>query len=133
MPTLNGWGGKPKTTKHNDTPMRQLRQKAYSSTEWQKTRDVYLSKHPLCERCLAEGKVTPAGQVHHRRSPFRTGEINWNLLTEQSNLMALCPECHRKEHLKEEGKDPAETIANLERLLDDGREEGDSELLPETP
>lgn len=67
---------------------------------WLKLRREILTAHPLCERCEAEGYVTPAAEVHHRR-PVETG-INYHekqrLMFDSDNLMALCHDCHVKIH-----------------------------------
>jgi 5-methylcytosine-specific restriction protein A len=75
MPTINTLPKKPKVERQ-DTDMRNLRQKAYQNTKWRKMRDTYMHEHPLCEECLKQGKVTPAEDIHHRRSPFQKGEVN---------------------------------------------------------
>ena len=98
--------------------MRVLRQSAYNNTTWRKMRDTFLHENPLCADCLAKGKVTPATSVHHIRSPFKGGEINWNLLLDYNNLMALCHECHGIRHAEEQGHKPAEKIIEeLDALL----------------
>ena len=55
---------------------------------WRKIRDLYISKHPLCERCLERGFYTPADEVHHVR-PLDSGGDN-----SDDNLMSLCKHCH---------------------------------------
>lgn len=55
---------------------------------WHTVRDLYLSKHPLCERCFEAGRLVPADLVHHIR-PTAEGGGN-----EDSNLMSLCSSCH---------------------------------------
>ena len=32
---------------------------------WKRIRDRYAAAHPLCERCLKEGRLTPVEEVHH--------------------------------------------------------------------
>ncbi|WP_242984921.1 HNH endonuclease signature motif containing protein [Clostridium sp. 2-1] len=59
---------------------------------WAKIRAAYLSAHPLCEVCKAEGRLTPAELVHHRRRLTDGGTNDW------SNLQALCQECHSRLH-----------------------------------
>lgn len=62
--------------------------------EWKRVRDRYVSKHPLCEMCLKEGKITPVEEVHHIL-PVNRGGGN-----EESNLMSLCKSCHNKIHIQ---------------------------------
>ena len=59
---------------------------------WKRIRDRYVSEHPLCERCKAEGRLTPVEEVHHVL-PVSKGGTH-----ERSNLIALCRSCHNKIH-----------------------------------
>lgn len=79
--------------------------RGYNSNErydsvWRRIRDRYITAHPLCERCLAEGRYTPADLVHHKR-PLSDGGTH-----DESNLMALCNSCHEKEHGGRGGQNP---------------------------
>ena len=65
--------------------------------EWKRIRDRYVKKHPLCERCLMEGKITPVEEVHHI-IPVNRGGTNV-----ESNLMSLCKSCHNKIHMNANG------------------------------
>lgn len=107
-------------TRNEHTPMRELRRKAYNSTQWRKLRDVYIKQNPLCQECLNKGKVTPAEDIHHINSPFRGGEINWHLFLDYDNLEGLCKQCHSEHHNKEQGHiSPKEILKQLEDLLDE--------------
>lgn len=100
------------------TDAKKLRATAYNNVQWRKMRDTYLHEHPLCEDCLAKGKVTAATDIHHIKSPFRNGEINWGLLLNYENLAALCKECHGNRHAAEQGHiSPEEILRQLEDLL----------------
>lgn len=74
--------------------------KLIHAPRWLRLRRDYLSEHPLCEQCQAEGYVTPATEVHHRK-PVEYG-INYNekyrLMYNPDNLCALCHGCHVKIH-----------------------------------
>ena len=59
---------------------------------WQRIRNAYAKEHPLCEQCLAEGKVVPMEQVHHKL-PLAEGGTH-----ERSNLVSLCTSCHARIH-----------------------------------
>lgn len=77
------------------------RQAVYQSKRWKDLRKAYFQEHPLCERCLKEGRITPAHDIHHRLSPFCKGltpEEKDRRAFDPNNLMALCVECHIKEH-----------------------------------
>lgn len=72
----------------------------YDSKVWRDLRNYYIKLHPLCERCLENGKVTPAEHVHHI-VPFLTGNTKADkirLLTDETNLMAVCYNCHKQLH-----------------------------------
>lgn len=55
---------------------------------WVAIRNLYIQKHPLCERCLEAGRYVPATEVHHKQ-PLDKGGSN-----DESNLQALCKPCH---------------------------------------
>lgn len=59
---------------------------------WKRIRDRYASEHPLCEKCLKEGRLTPTEEVHHIFPISRGGTHA------RDNLMALCQSCHTKIH-----------------------------------
>ena len=59
---------------------------------WKRIRDKYVSQHPLCERCLQEGRMTPVQEVHHILPVSKGGRHT------QDNLMSLCKSCHNKIH-----------------------------------
>lgn len=102
--------------------MRKLRQKAYQNTTWRKLRDTYMKSHPICEECLKTGKVTAATDIHHIKSPFRNGEVNYGLLLDDKNLMSLCAECHGKIHAAQQGHiSPEDVIRQLDELFDDNK------------
>lgn len=37
----------------------------YKTERWQRLRAMQLAAQPLCERCLSEGRITPATVCHH--------------------------------------------------------------------
>ena len=59
---------------------------------WKRIRDRYAARHPLCERCLEEGRLTPVEEVHHIL-PISKGGTH-----AETNLMSLCQSCHTKIH-----------------------------------
>ena len=61
---------------------------------WKRIRDSYAQSHPLCERCLKEGRLTPMDEVHHILPISRGGTHA------RSNLMSLCRSCHNKIHIE---------------------------------
>lgn len=121
MPYINLPKKTQKTNSRNEhTPMRELRRKAYNTTEWRKLRETYMKQNPLCEECLKKGKVTPASSVHHLASPFKTGEVNRTLFLDYNNLQSICHECHAEIHNKEQGHiTPQEILKQLEDLFNE--------------
>lgn len=123
MPTIAKEPRKPKSTFHNDTARRELRKKAYNDSRWRKVRQTHLQNHPLCERCLSEGKVYAGTlddplQVHHKKTPFVNGAINYELLLDDKNLETMCSYHHALHHQEERGyQDPSKIIAILDELL----------------
>lgn len=62
----------------------------YNHKEWRHLRAVQLASEPLCERCLAEDRVTAATTVHHRTA--HRGD--WSLFADPGNLASVCKACH---------------------------------------
>lgn len=74
--------------------------KLIHASRWLRLRRDVLTAHPLCERCQAEGYITPATEVHHRK-PVETGvgyDEKRRLMYDSDNLMALCHRCHVEIH-----------------------------------
>ena len=62
----------------------------YVSVAWRRFRDWYISQHPLCEQCEAEGRPDrPADMVDHIIEIADGGA-----LTTDDNAMSLCWKCH---------------------------------------
>jgi 5-methylcytosine-specific restriction protein A len=57
---------------------------------WRTIRNLYIAAHPLCEDCLAAGRLVPADEVHHIVPLDRGGD------NADSNLRSLCQSCHTK-------------------------------------
>ena len=57
---------------------------------WQKAREIYLHKHPLCERCKEEGRYVMATVVDH----IYPHQGNQKLFWDENNWQALCKRCH---------------------------------------
>jgi len=66
------------------------RQRGYD-TRWEKVREIYGRKYPLCEDCLAKGIVKQKDLVHHIIPIAEGGNIY-----DENNLKSLCFECHGK-------------------------------------
>jgi 5-methylcytosine-specific restriction enzyme A len=70
----------------------------YGRKPWLDLRDAQLSREPLCARCLAEGLVTGATVVHHKKA--HRGE--WSLFIDPSNLESICKPHHDSDAQREE-------------------------------
>jgi 5-methylcytosine-specific restriction protein A len=79
---------------HKSVAAREYNQSRHSGTRqlygrtWVAVRNRYISMHPLCERCLAAGRLVPADHVHHV-VPLASGGDN-----SDENLQSLCKPCH---------------------------------------
>ena len=77
--------------------------KLINTRRWQKIRIQALAKSKyLCEVCLKSDKTTIATEVHHI-NPVESG-INKTdmerLCYDPNNLLPVCKECHKNEHIK---------------------------------
>lgn len=93
------------------------------TARWVRLRRDVLTAHPLCERCEAEGFVTPACEVHHR-TPVEeavSAADKERLMFNPSNLVALCHACHVRTHTEmgRSGKEATRRIntAKVERIV----------------
>jgi len=75
--------------KHRPAPASKETDPFYLSVRWRRFRAWYLGKHPLCEQCEREGRLTPADMVDHVIEIKDGGN-----LTSEENAMSLCWKCH---------------------------------------
>ena len=71
-----------------------------NSQRWKSLRRYHLSGHQWCERCLRNGRHTPASEVHHVipvESVFGL-EAMKRLMFDPLNLMSVCRQCHCNIH-----------------------------------
>ena len=75
-------------------------QQLINSTKWLRLRRVVLTRHPLCQRCEAEGRLTAATEVHHVRPVEEaiTYSDKRQRMYDPHNLHALCHDCHVRTH-----------------------------------
>lgn len=59
---------------------------------WRNFRDWFLARHPLCEDCLAEGKIEPAEEVHHLKKVADHPELR----LVEANCRGLCKPHHSR-------------------------------------
>jgi len=70
----------------------------YDSLEWKRIRKSKLTRNPLCELCLKDGRITSATMVDHIKSINKNGSKR-----AYSNLMSLCEKCHARKS-REDGR-----------------------------
>ena len=58
--------------------------------KWRRARKRFLQHHPLCEKCLSQGTLTPATVVDHI-VPHRGDRA---LFWDENNWQPLCKNCH---------------------------------------
>jgi len=64
--------------------------------QWRKTSERVRVERPLCQDCWDNGRVTPSSEVHH----IVPIDQDPRLKLVESNLVALCHDCHEKRHEK---------------------------------
>lgn len=108
MPTINKPKKKYNRKKHG---VHELIQKhVYSTARWVNVRKAYYMQHPLCERCLAEGrtKETKETEEIHHILPLKqcNGDLNYllQLAFDSENLMSVCCKCHEEIHAEMRAK-----------------------------
>lgn len=72
----------------------------YGLKAWQQARAAQLAKQPLCERCKATDRITPATVVNHRQ-PHKG---NWALFISPANHESTCAPHHDRLIQKEEAR-----------------------------
>jgi 5-methylcytosine-specific restriction protein A len=78
----------------------QAYRKWYGLKAWIYAREIQLAKQPLCERCKATGRITPATVVNHRQ-PHKG---NWKLFIDPTNHESVCAPHHDGLIQKEEAR-----------------------------
>lgn len=102
MPIINKTYKKTTEKRKYQTKRDNLNHKVYNSDIWRKLRIMYLSEHPLCERCLEKDKIITAEHVHHKVEIDRGNNIieKKTIGYNYENLQALCKDCHKEIHKK---------------------------------
>ena len=76
----------------------------YVSEDWKQCRQTYLQNVDwLCERCAAAGDTVAADVVHHKVYLTDQNINDRNITLNHDLLLALCHDCHNKEHKRREG------------------------------
>jgi len=69
---------------------RELVGKTPYNYRWQKSREVFLRRNPLCMTCKDNGIIVPATVVDHREPHQGNQTLFWN----EANWQAMCKSCH---------------------------------------
>ncbi|CAH1670667.1 MULTISPECIES: HNH endonuclease [unclassified Chelatococcus] len=70
----------------------------YKRPAWQAAREAQFNRQPLCERCLAEGRLEPATVVNHRKPHHG----DWSLFIDPANHESTCKPHHDRDIQREE-------------------------------
>lgn len=99
MPTIQLLEKKKSNCKPQEGPNK-WSSECYNTTMWRRLRKARLIEHPLCEKCLEEGRVTPAETVHHVIPISQAGSKleAMDIAFDSNNLMSLCRKCHEEIH-----------------------------------
>jgi len=73
-------------------------QRGYGS-RWQKARETFLKRAPLCVECQRSGRVRLATVVDHIKPHKRCQALFWDT----GNWQALCKRCHDAKTAREDG------------------------------
>ena len=65
---------------------------------WQKASRQFLQAHPLCVRCMEEGKYTKATVVDHIKPHRGNPKLFWD----EGNWQPLCKPCHDQKTMTED-------------------------------
>lgn len=74
-------------------------ERGYGS-RWQRARERFLVRHPLCRHCEAAGIVTPAVEVDHVNPHKGDQALFWS----PENWQPLCSSCHAQKTAREQGR-----------------------------
>ena len=85
--------------KHKQPDRPSAAKRGYNS-KWRRLSKVYLRKHPMCVRCLQQGRYVPATVVDHIIPHRGTPALMWD----ESNWQALCKPCHDKKTGNEDSR-----------------------------
>lgn len=98
MPTIS-LAPKTKNYDRSNTEKRQARKEIYNTRLWCKLRQGHLIEFPICELCEKEGRVTPAVDIHHKKSFMDyEGAERLQVAYDPTNLVSLCKDCHAAIH-----------------------------------
>ena len=77
----------------------------YKSARWQRARQMFLARHPLCAECQRQGRVSAANTVDH----IIPHQGDQTLFWDESNWQSLCKLHHDRDKAEQEGRHAART------------------------
>lgn len=82
------------------TKQRDYYHRLLNTGRWRALRHGWLSEHPFCADCRAQGVLTEATEVHHLVPVLRGGSraAMERMTFDPRNLVSLCSACHRARH-----------------------------------
>jgi 5-methylcytosine-specific restriction protein A len=86
----------------NENKRKAIRNTDYSrmyTWNWRKYSSTYLKAHPLCLKCLEDGKLIPATEVDHIVPHKGDKDLFWL----EDNHQGLCKPCHSRKTVLEDG------------------------------
>ncbi len=89
---------KRESRKVSDAKRASSSERGYSAA-WQRAREGFLRKHPLCKACLDKGDVTQASVVDHIKPHRGDKDLFWD----RDNWQPLCKPCHDRKTATEDG------------------------------
>lgn len=88
-----------KARKRYDEGRGSARDRGYT-TRWDEASKAYRRKHPLCVRCLNEGRTTPTELVDHITPADERPDLFWD----ESNWQSLCRPHHAEKTAEDEAR-----------------------------
>ena len=67
----------------------------------------------MCQDCLAEGRYTPAEEVHHIIELTPENIHSPSVSLNPDNLVSLCRECHRARHTQKEKRFSVDELGHV--------------------
>ena len=67
-------------------------------SRWEKARKRFLKAHPLCVRCMEQGRVVRANVVDHVIPHRGDAKLFWD----EANWQSLCKSCHDHKTMTED-------------------------------
>lgn len=112
----------PPKAKSKSKPRKRIKKDSYDrhdmiySSGWNRLRDDYKSRYPICQRCEYLNNVTVSStrnlSVHHIRMRNHYPDLAWC----ESNLLTLCQKCHGRFSIMENNNQEEQAIKEGEEI-----------------